>query len=53
MNASQNVDESCFIINNLFATMAKDTLDWWIEENENSPFTYSTTNHDLRNVKLI
>ena len=41
------------MINNLFATYAQDKLDWSQEKQDQAPFSYSSINSDLRNLKTL
>ena len=53
MSQGESNDGDCFMTNNLFATYAKDWLDWGQEKSDQSPFSYSSIDSDLRNLKSL
>ena len=53
LNPNENRVESCYVYNNLFATYAKDRVDWELPKNETAPTTYSAVNIDIKNLNQI
>jgi protein TIF31 len=53
LNPSDSKIENCYVFNNLFATYAKDGLNWEMPKDETSPTTYSAVNSDIKNLQIL